>query len=187
MEGVQRSKLPTWMKALVLLVTLTVIGAGIGAYTQASAFSYADLLSALRARSANVQESGSVSGVLFGGKGHGLVVNGADLAAFEYSTTWAAQFAASRVSADGATTRSGFGPFGGSAVTVEWIAPPHHFRRDRVIVTYIGSDAGILSLLTSILGQQFAGRTVIPGQGLTRVVVPLRTFDERRHQAPEWV
>ncbi len=187
MDGARRTRPSAWVMALVLLVTLTVIGAGIGAYTQASAFSYADLLSALRASSAIVQESGSVSGILFGGKGHGLVVNGADLAAYEYSTTWAAQFDASRVSGDGATTRSGFGPFSGSAVTVEWIAPPHHFRRDRVIVTYIGSDAGILSLLTSILGQQFAGGTVTPGHGLTRVVVPLRTFDERRHQAPEWV
>jgi len=185
MDGVRRLRPSARVRALVLLAAFTVFGAGFAAYTQVSAFSYADLLSALRARSATVQESGSASGILFVGNGRGLVVNGAALAAYEYSTTWAAQLDAGRVSADGATTRGGFGPFGGSAVTVEWIAPPHHFRRGRVIVTYIGSDASILSLLTSVLGQQFAGGATPPGLGLARVVVPLPLFDTRRHQASE--
>lgn len=159
---------------LLLLALVIVVGVAIGAYTQASAFSYADLLSALRARGATVQESGSASSILFAGKGRGLVVDGAALAVYEYSATWEAQLDASRISADGATARRGFGPFGGSAVTVEWIAPPHHFRRGRVIVTAIGSDASILSLLTSILGKQFAGAGAPPGLGLSRVAVPQR-------------
>lgn len=171
---------------LLLLAVALVVGVATVAYTQASAFSYANLLGALRARGATVQESGSASGMLFVGKGRGLAVNGAALAVYAYSTTWAAQLDASRVSADGATTRSGFGPFGGSAVTVEWVAPPHHFRRGRVIVTYIGSDSSVLSLLTSLLGQQFAGGAAPPGQSLTRVVVALSLFDARRHQEPEW-
>ena len=41
---------------------------------------------------------------------------------------------------------------------INWIAPPHFFRKERVIVIYLGSDASALALLTELLGQQFAGR-----------------------------
>jgi hypothetical protein len=95
--------------------------------------------------------------VTFQGAGHQLSVNGTQVAVYEYGTAVAAQFDAGRVSSDGSTFRGGFGPFGSRAVTVDWIAPPHHYTRGRVIVTYVGQDAGILQLLTSVLGRQFAG------------------------------
>lgn len=41
---------------------------------------------------------------------------------------------------------------------INWVAPPHFFHKDRVIVIYLGSDANALSLLTELLGPQFAGR-----------------------------
>ena len=41
---------------------------------------------------------------------------------------------------------------------ISWIAPPHFFRRERVIVIYLGSDANMLALLTELLGPQFAGQ-----------------------------
>ena len=34
---------------------------------------------------------------------------------------------------------------------ISWIAPPHFFRRERVIVIYLGSDADMLALLTELL------------------------------------
>jgi hypothetical protein len=40
---------------------------------------------------------------------------------------------------------------------VEWIAPPHFFRTERLLVLYVGSDATVLKLLTELLGPQFAG------------------------------
>ena len=41
---------------------------------------------------------------------------------------------------------------------VTWVAPPHFYRQGRVIVLYVGSNPNILSLLTAVLGPQFAGR-----------------------------
>jgi hypothetical protein len=155
-------KRPAIRIGLALLLAVILTGAAIGAYSQVTAFSYTDLLAALRSRGATVQESGTASTLTFQGTGHGLGVNGAEVAAYEYSTTLAAQLDAARVSSDGATFRGGFGPFGGRAVTVDWIAPPHHYRKGRVIVSYIGSDVALLQLLTSVLGPQFAGGGAVP-------------------------
>jgi hypothetical protein len=150
------------MRIGVVLLAVLVIVCGLGAYTQVTAFSYADLLAALRAQDAAVQEHGTASTPTFQGAGHELLVNGADVAAYAYGTALAAQYDASRVSSDGATFRGGVGPFGGRAVTVDWIAPPHHYRRGRVIVSYIGDDSAITTLLTGILGPQFAGGDIRP-------------------------
>ena len=38
-----------------------------------------------------------------------------------------------------------------------WVAPPHCFRKARVIVLYGGDDAAVLTLLSAALGPQFAG------------------------------
>jgi hypothetical protein len=150
---------------LVGLLAIAVAAAGFGVYSQVTAFSYADLKAALRARGASVAESGAASTLTFQGTGHNLTVNGAQVAAYEYGTALAAQYDASRVSSDGSTFRGGVGPFGGTAVSVDWIAPPHHYRRGRVIVTYIGDDNAITTLLTGILGPQFAGGAVPVGSG----------------------
>jgi hypothetical protein len=164
----------------VALVALAA-GMGLGAYTQLGAFSYRDLLTALAARGASVQESGTASTLTFRGAGHGLMVNGAQVAAYEYGTAIAAQLDAARVSPDGATFGGGFGPFGGSAVTVDWIAPPHHYRRGRVIVTYVGVDAGIARLLTSVLGPQFAGGATPTGDGFAWFAERLRSAGATVH------
>ena len=50
------------------------------------------------------------------------------------------------------------GPDGNPRTTmVTWIAPPHFFRADRLIVLYIGDDPTVVDLLTALLGPPFAG------------------------------
>lgn len=43
-------------------------------------------------------------------------------------------------------------------ISFAWVAPPHFFRRERVMVLYTGTDRAVLALLTDLLGAQFAGR-----------------------------
>jgi len=43
-------------------------------------------------------------------------------------------------------------------ISFAWVAPPHFFRRERVLVLYTGTDRAVLTLLTDLLGAQFAGR-----------------------------
>ncbi len=51
------------------------------------------------------------------------------------------------------------GPNGTPKTTVvTWSGAPHWFRKERVIVLYVGSDQVVLTLLTELLGPQFAGQ-----------------------------
>ena len=45
-----------------------------------------------------------------------------------------------------------------STVMIEWIAPPHFFQGERLLVLYLGDDQAAIDLLTDMLGSQFAGR-----------------------------
>ena len=44
------------------------------------------------------------------------------------------------------------------ATMVEWRGTPHWFRKERVVVIYLGDDPAAIKLLTDALGAQFAGR-----------------------------
>ncbi len=41
---------------------------------------------------------------------------------------------------------------------INWIAPPHFFHKERIIVIYLGNDTNALALFTQLLGAQFAGK-----------------------------
>lgn len=72
-----------------------------------------------------------------------VTVNGATVFIYEFSTTAAADAEAARVPDILAVTR--------------WMAPPHFFRGNRLIVLYVGSDEGVIGPLQRLLGPQFAG------------------------------
>ena len=137
-------------------LALALIGA-VALATQLTGMSYAGLRDALRAQGANVQENGLGSQPFLNGADRRLVVNGAGVDVFEYSTTAGASLDAARISRDGSTIGAGFGPLGGSAAMVDFIAPPHWFHAGRVIVLYVGRDSGVLAALTAPLGPPFAG------------------------------
>jgi hypothetical protein len=73
----------------------------------------------------------------------------ADLQLFEYGSASAASADAKQIRSDGSGT---------ATTQISWIAPPHFFLKGRVLVLYLGSDPAVISLLTGILGAQFAGR-----------------------------
>ena len=148
----------------VLLVLLSV-----GAFTQVTALSYGDLVTKLRAGGATVIAGGALqpdtsgpepSTPLLTGTDRLLTVNGERVEVYEYATTVHAAADAARISSDGSTFSAGFGPLGGSAASVDWIAPPHFYRSGRLIVQYIGTHSDVLAALTQVLGRQFAGGTL---------------------------
>jgi hypothetical protein len=78
----------------------------------------------------------------------GPLTTAADLQLFEYSSPSAASADAKQIRPDGS---------GNATTIVDWVAPPHFFLKERVLVIYVGSDTAIVSLLSSVLGSQFAG------------------------------
>jgi hypothetical protein len=115
----------------------------------------------LRAAGYNVSPSGDVQQPFLRLRGTVLRISGGDLSApaevqsFNYDDRdlgadglAAAQADADQIQPDGQP----------KTARVTWSGPPHFFRKDRVIVLYIGSDAQLLRALTDLLGAQFAGQ-----------------------------
>lgn len=121
---------------------------------EASIVDQASLVDALRACGVDVEESGAVqqpfftpeSGTLLRLSG-GNLSQPADIQVFEYKDAGGADADAEQIGPDGNP----------ATMMIHWIAPPHFFRGERVIVLYIGEDQAALDLLTALLGPPFAG------------------------------
>jgi hypothetical protein len=112
-------------------------------------FGFEALAAALRARGAQVLPGEAVEQPFFSVAGRFLAVNGEDVQVFEYADAEAARAEAATVSPDGGTIGTAK-PF--------WAAPPHFYRRDRVIVLYTGDAGRVRTPLEAVMGPQFAGR-----------------------------
>ena len=110
---------------------------------------YVSLVDNLRAAGAIVDPAGTISQPFFVPEGQLLTVNGEDVQAFEFASEVEADAIAETVSADG-------GSVGTSMIS--WVAPPHFYLAGRLIVVYVGSDSGVITMLEGIIGSQFAGR-----------------------------
>lgn len=77
-----------------------------------------------------------------------LVVGGEDVSAFEYTTVALAAADAAKVSPSGS-------PIGTSQVT--WISPPRFYRKDQLIVLYVGTNVAVVHALEVVMGKPFAG------------------------------
>lgn len=76
-----------------------------------------------------------------------FTVDGRDLQVYEYASGAAAAAEAAKIHPGGMIGTS----------SPMWIAPPHFFHRDRLIVIYLGADPKAISALTEILGPELAG------------------------------
>lgn len=74
------------------------------------------------------------------------------LLAFEYRDSASAEAEARRFSRDGAWIEHN-----GIPTLVNWIATPHLYRDESLLVIYVGDDASTLNLLDRVLGREFAG------------------------------
>ena len=54
--------------------------------------------------------------------------------------------------------KEGFGYTNGNTETqISWVSYPHFFKKDNIIVLYVGEDLEIINALKEIVGLQFAG------------------------------
>lgn len=106
-------------------------------------------MAAVRAAGASVEPAGEVTQPFFSVPGRLVRLNGSDVQLFEYPSAEAAAAEAGRISPDGTTI--------GGTTSVQWIGPPHFYRRGGLIVLYVGADRNILDLLDRLIGPQIAG------------------------------
>jgi hypothetical protein len=113
-----------------------------------SPMSYDNLVSALENAGATVEPKGEVEQPFFEVAGQIIQVNGADVQVFEFPDANASQEAAASIAPNGSSV---------GTTMVGWIATPHFYKTDNLIVLYLGDDPAIMKLLNASLGPQFAG------------------------------
>ncbi len=137
-----------WMFSMMVLALVLAACSAAGAEKQDRA---AQLVDALQQAGARVQKVDSIEQPFFSVAGQVWRVNGHEIQLFAYANSAAADAEATLVAPGG-------GSIGPNMVT--WMATPHFYRQDELLVLYVGDDAATLSLLEAVLGPQFAG-----GQG----------------------
>ncbi len=111
------------------------------------------LIDHLRGKGLTVETAGNVQQPFFTAQGTLLRISGgeltqpADVQVFDYETAEAAKADVRQIGPDGSPR----------TMMITWVAPPHFFHRERVVVLYTGTDPAVLTLLAEVLGPQFAG------------------------------
>lgn len=112
------------------------------------------LVDNLRAKGLMVEPTSEIEQPFLGVKGTTLRISGgeikqpADIQSFEYPSADAAAADLGQIGPDGNPSTS----------IVEWTGAPHFFRKEQLIVLYVGDDPAVVNLLTELLGAQVAGK-----------------------------
>ncbi len=106
------------------------------------------LIARLDAAGLTVVRAGQVDQPFFSVRGEVLAAGNSQIQVFAFPSASAAAAAAATVSRDGTTI---------GTTIVTWVAAPHFYRSENLVVLYVGSDATVLSALTRVLGAPFAG------------------------------
>jgi hypothetical protein len=135
----------------VLFVLALVGSAAIGSeqpQSRGRAADYTNLLSGLRATGARVEPGGRIEQPFLSVKGRLIKVDGEEVQVFQYPNARLADTQAARVSRNGRTV---------GTAKVHWLGPPHFYKREKLLVLYIGQNDQVLNALEAMLGHQFAG------------------------------
>lgn len=78
-----------------------------------------------------------------------ILVGNEEVRVYEFDNIESLEKESTKVSSDG--TQVGNNP-------LKWSGPPHFYKQGKIIVLYVGSNGGVLSMLDETMGKQFAGQ-----------------------------
>ena len=110
---------------------------------------YASLIDYFRATGVKVQAEGEVEQPFLSVSGKMINIRGEDVQVFQYSSAVAMEAQAARISRNGMTVETR---------KIHWLGPPHFFKKEKLLVLYIGDESETLKALKAALGRQFAGQ-----------------------------
>ena len=137
----------------VIAIILVFVGCGGGETTTTSngeATSYESFVKNLLDSGASVQMIGAVNQPFLSGQGRLVRVNGEDIQVFEYPNEDLTDQDTALVAPDGCCV---------GTTNISWMGTPHWYKKDRLIVIYVGDNPSMRNLLENIFGSQFAGAT----------------------------
>ncbi len=106
------------------------------------------LIDALRAAGFKVRSAGTLDQPFFSVPAQVFVVGEDDLQVYTFQSAADAENAAKKVSPTGGTI---------GTTAMHWMAPPHFFRRGRLIALHLGHSQKVLAEMKRLLGEPFAG------------------------------
>jgi len=107
----------------------------------------AEFTDALRRTAQSVEIAGPVDQPFFSVPGQVIVVNGEDVQVFEYPDSATAAAEAAQISPDASSVGTSM---------MSWVATPHFYTKDRLVLLYVGENEPITGALTGILGEPIA-------------------------------
>ncbi len=107
------------------------------------------LIEKLRTGGTTVKQGEKISQPFFSVEGQTLNVGGESVQVFQYGNAEIAEKEAKQISPQGTSV---------GTTMVTWVAPPHFYRNDKLIVLYVGKNSEIIKALENALGRQFAGK-----------------------------
>lgn len=116
--------------------------------TNETVLSYGSLVAQLREGGLRVETLDEIQQPFFTPPARVISIGDGEAQVYEYVDDKSAATEAARVAPNGS--------IGGSMPM--WIAPPHFFRKGRLIVLYLGSDVRSLGRMRELLGVEFAGQ-----------------------------
>lgn len=136
----------SWM---ILLVAALVLAACSGKPVSAQDFGTEEFIQALQEQGVKAEKGDTVEQAFFSVTSNFINFDGDSIQVFEYDSAKTMESDAALVAPDG-------GSIGTSMV--HWVAPPHFYKKGRILVLYTGDNAETLKTLEAVLGPQFAGR-----------------------------
>ncbi len=124
-------------------------------------YDYKSLIVDLGSAAATLEEFAGPpeSSIGFSVGGPRVAVNGGMIQVYEFPDTHAADTEAEYVSPDGYNITVPLGGGRTRSTHSDWVAPPHYYKKGRVIVRYVGDSMAVQEVLEAVLGPQFAGPT----------------------------
>ncbi len=152
-EEEQERDLPRLSIALLLAATLAASACTAKSPTAPGALLTIDgLVMALRSQQATVRVMEQLprdSNPFFSVPGTVVAVNDENVTVFQYTRSSDADRDAATISPDGR---------GVGTSLVSWVGPPHFYKKDALIVLYVGRSASVMAALAAVLGPQIAGQ-----------------------------
>ncbi len=135
---------------ITVLASILILAACVGEATPE--YDYKNLIGDLGSSGAHVEDSTG-----FSVAGRSVAVNGGTIQVYEFPDDRAADTEAGYVTPDGYNITVPLDGDRTKTVHSDWLAPPHYYKKDRVIVLYVGADQSLIEVLQSLLGREFAG------------------------------
>jgi len=115
---------------------------------------YNALMNAFRSAKLTIYDGGTAAHEQFLTiAGKKIFVEGQALEVYQYASANAATHDSHNIDDDACLIHM----IGGGTKMVNWDQPPHLYKKDRLLIIYVGSDYDIINVLVAQLGPQFAG------------------------------